>query len=275
MKSLITRADDFGSSHSANLAIYDAIQAGFTRNVSIMACGHFLEEAAEMAADAPNICFGLHGCINSEWSKVTWGPVAPKEKVKSLIDSRGAFYPTQEDLVKHNARIEEIITEYRYQLERARNLGFNIKYMDSHMFPELFVPGLEDAMSTMIEKEGLVDHRYFNRIFPGSDLMNQDKALFEQTLQYMDGQYLFLMHPARYSEEMCAAGNETISGQAVAKARELDYRFVTDPRNKELCEKYHVNLLRYDEAEKLPASCKLDLNAFSKRIDKFSPLTEC
>ena len=34
----ITRADDLGSSYSANQAIEQVIDAGFIKNVSIMAC---------------------------------------------------------------------------------------------------------------------------------------------------------------------------------------------------------------------------------------------
>ena len=268
MKSLITRADDFGSSHAANEAIYRAMQTGFVRNVSVMACGNFIEEAAELAAGQKQICFGLHGCITSEWSKVYWGPVAPREKVRSLVDDRGAFYPSQQDLVTHQIKIEEAITEYRYQLEQVRKLGIPIRYVDSHMFPELFVPGLAEAMSRMIEQEGLIDHKYFNRVFPGGDLINQEKSLFEQNLQHMAGQYLFVMHPARDGAEMRETGNHEVSGAVVAENREKDYRFMTDPKNLELCKQYGVKLLRYDEAEKLLDSYTLNLSDFQRRLEK-------
>ncbi len=42
----ITRADDLGSSYSANQAIEQVIDAGFIKNVSIMACGPAVEDAA-------------------------------------------------------------------------------------------------------------------------------------------------------------------------------------------------------------------------------------
>lgn len=35
-KALITRADDFGSSHSANQAIYEVSKKGIVKNVSVM-----------------------------------------------------------------------------------------------------------------------------------------------------------------------------------------------------------------------------------------------
>lgn len=250
MKALITRADDCGSSHAANEAILEAAETGFIKNISVMACGNFLEEAAEMLSDRKDICFGLHACINSEWTQVTWGPVAPKEKVPSLIDDRGIFYQSPEKLKMHFPVLEEIITEYKYQLEYARKAGFNILYMDSHMFPEVYLPGLGEAMSRLIETEGLVDHKWYNRIIPGNDLFTLNPSLIEKTLAEIEGQYLFVMHPAKYGEEMRMTGNETISGEEIAGARELDYRFLTDRKNVALCEKYKVKLLRYDEAVK-------------------------
>lgn len=84
-KALITRADDFGSSHSANQAIYEVSKKGIVKNVSVMACAPYLEEAAEMLASSKDVTFGMHSVINAEWDRVVWGPVAPKEKVKSLI----------------------------------------------------------------------------------------------------------------------------------------------------------------------------------------------
>lgn len=257
MKAFLTRADDCGSSHAANEAILEAIETGFIKNVSVMACGKYLEEAAEMLSGRKDICFGLHGCINSEWDRVTWGPAAPKEKVSSLIDSRGAFYQSPEELNMHFPVLEEIITEYRYQLEYARKAGFEILYMDSHMFPEMYIPGLSEAMSRLTEAEGLIDHKWYNRIVPGNDLFTSNPHLFEETLTKIEGQYLLVMHPAKYKEEMRMTGNKDISGEAVARARELDYRFLTDQQNVILCEKYKVKLLRYDEAVK-----EQDLNMF-------------
>ena len=59
-KALITRADDFGSSHSANQAIYEVSKKGIVKNVSVMACAPYLEEAAEMLASSKDVTFGMH-----------------------------------------------------------------------------------------------------------------------------------------------------------------------------------------------------------------------
>ena len=111
-KALITRADDFGSSHSANQAIYEVSKKGIVKNVSVMACAPYLEEAAEMLASSKDVTFGMHSVINAEWDRVVWGPVAPKEKVKSLIDHRGVFYQDVLELAAAKPDLAEIITEY-------------------------------------------------------------------------------------------------------------------------------------------------------------------
>lgn len=84
-------------------------------------------------------------------------------------------------------KLEEIITEYKYQLEHVRKAGFNISYMDSHMLPEVYVSGLGEAMSRMIEEEGLIDHKWYNRILPGNDLFAEKPYLFEETLKKWKG----------------------------------------------------------------------------------------
>ena len=113
-KALITRADDFGSSHSANQAIYEVSKKGIVKNVSVMACAPYLEEAAEMLASSKDVTFGMHSVINAEWDRVVWGPVAPKEKVKSLIDHRGVFYQDVLELAAAKPLTEgEIVLSFR------------------------------------------------------------------------------------------------------------------------------------------------------------------
>lgn len=77
MKSIrfITRADDAGSSRSANRAIAQVVDGGFVRNVSLMACGPAIEDAAQLLAHRKDVCFGMHTTLNAEWDKVKWRPL--------------------------------------------------------------------------------------------------------------------------------------------------------------------------------------------------------
>jgi hypothetical protein len=78
--SLVSRADDLGSSHTANVAIAGAAVTGdYIKNVSCMAVGPWIDEGAELLQDRQNVCLGLHAALNSEWDPLKWGPVSPPE----------------------------------------------------------------------------------------------------------------------------------------------------------------------------------------------------
>ena len=248
-KALITRADDFGSSHSANQAIYEVSKKGIVKNVSVMACAPYLEEAAEMLASSKDVTFGMHSVINAEWDRVVWGPVAPKEKVKSLIDHRGVFYQDVLELAAAKPDLDEIITEYKYQLERLRKVGFPIAYIDSHMMPEGDIPGLAEKFDRWVEEEGLINHRYYNRMLPDSDKFSHDRTLFEKEIRKLEGQYKLVLHPAKTSDEMKMTGNHNYSGEFIAWGREDDYEFYNDPTVLSFLQEQGVKLLSYKDAE--------------------------
>lgn len=90
---LITRGDDCGSNHSANVGIKKSIEDGILKNVSLMVTCPSIEEAATWFSGREDICFGLHATLNLEWTDVRWGPVLPNEHVPSLIDEEGFFSP--------------------------------------------------------------------------------------------------------------------------------------------------------------------------------------
>ena len=78
-KYLITRSDDCGSNIAANIAIEKAVGAGFIKNVSIMGCANFVEDAAERLKSCKQVCFGMHGTLNAEWDNLKWNPRMAKK----------------------------------------------------------------------------------------------------------------------------------------------------------------------------------------------------
>lgn len=62
---LVTRADDAGSSRSANRAIHQTATQGIARNISLMACGPQIEDAAKSLCDLDGVDFGLHVCLST------------------------------------------------------------------------------------------------------------------------------------------------------------------------------------------------------------------
>lgn len=250
MLRIITRSDDAGSSRSANAAILKAAQGAFVKNISLMAPGAYIDEAAQMLKEQKHICFGMHFTMNAEWDNVKWGPVCQKLKGTAMTDEHGYFHAEPSLSCEHGADIEMIHTEWNAQLDKLTALGFDIRYADTHMFPELAFEGLADAMSGWIREKGLVDHRYFYHVLPQIDEISSTDGLFEKVLaQTAGGQYFYLTHPAMPLEEMYLTGNRSNPTEKIVEGRKKDMDFVVSPTTIQLCEKYHAEPIRYDEAK--------------------------
>lgn len=155
---LITRGDDLGCTRSLNRATLECFKRGILKNVSVLAATPYVEEAAKMMAKEKGICFGLHCDLTSEWDSVKWGPVAPREKVSSLLDSNGYLFQTN-DGVRASAKADEALIELQAQLDKARKLGFDIRYADLHMGTVQVVQGLPDRFGEWCRQNRLIDTR--------------------------------------------------------------------------------------------------------------------
>lgn len=247
---IITRSDDAGSSMGANKAIFEAVRYPFVKNISLMAPGAYIREAAEFLKDKKHICFGMHFTMNAEWDRIKWGPVSGG-KLTAMLDDRGYFLANPQLSSQNGVSIEMIHTEWEAQLDYLTRLGFDIRYADTHMFPELAFEGLDDAMSEWIREKGLVDHRYFYHVLPQIDDISGQDGLFEKVLsQTAPGQYFYLTHPAMPTEDMYLTGNDGNRTEDIVEHRKNDMNFILSDKTIELCEKYNAVTIRYDEAQK-------------------------
>jgi predicted glycoside hydrolase/deacetylase ChbG (UPF0249 family) len=129
---VIFHADDVGMCYEASLAAQRALTKGLYRSASAMVpCPWFPEMAAWCVAH-PQYDVGLHLTLTSEWKYYRWGPVAPRSQVKGLLDQWGCFYHDVRS-VATSAKAEEVATEIRAQLARARKLGMQPSHIDTHM----------------------------------------------------------------------------------------------------------------------------------------------
>lgn len=89
---LIINADDFGMCHAVNEAIFGVLKDGLVRSTTFMAPCQWMLHAMHFLADHPEVPFGVHLTVISDWVDYRWGPVTPKENGPSLINKAGYFY---------------------------------------------------------------------------------------------------------------------------------------------------------------------------------------
>lgn len=235
-RKLISRADDFGSARAANAAILAALEAGhLIRNVSCMAPGPFLDlDAQALRSYARQVDLGLHLTVNAEWDAIQWQPCAPVGEIRPLLNDRGGFYQTSEALAAAAPPPELVLREAAAQLDRLTALGLPITYLDGHMFPNRFIPGLDQALSQWCREKGLLYAAPLDRLYVGGPAFGPTYAAFshatDQWLRTLSAPVtLYIIHPARLSHETCAFANDSFPPGVVAWERELEYCSAIDP----------------------------------------------
>ncbi len=99
-------------------------------------------------AEHPEIHFGVHLTVISEWIDYRWGPVTPREKVPSLVDGSGYFYNFEqmpEFLAQVN--LDQLETEFRSQIEVVLAAGLEPTHLDWHC---LRISGRVDILELML-----------------------------------------------------------------------------------------------------------------------------
>ena len=115
-KYLIINADDFGMSHSTNLAVFDLFEKGGITSATIMTPCGWAKEAGDWAAQHPEYAVGVHLTFTSEWGKYRWSPIY-QGKTPSLRDKEDFMYH-ESDEFEENCDIDEVENEINAQIKR-------------------------------------------------------------------------------------------------------------------------------------------------------------
>ena len=145
--------------------------------------------------------------------------------------------------------VDEIMAELKAQIDRARALGFAIRYADQHMVFGGVAQGLDEVFDAWCARQGIRNSRRYGQPLP---IVDADGDPVEQLIARLRsaraGQYLIVGHPAYDHPEMRALGHEGYSGEVVAVERDWQRRMFTDPRIVTFCREHGVLPIRYDEA---------------------------
>lgn len=131
-KVLILHIDDVGMSWDSNQGAIQAMEKGVANSLSVMMPCPWVPGFVHYMKDHPDTDAGLHLTLTSEWKDYRWAPLAGRPAVPGLVDEEGALWHSVGQVVK-NASADEVETEIREQLKRARDMGFEPTHLDSHM----------------------------------------------------------------------------------------------------------------------------------------------
>lgn len=222
-----------------------------------MAVGSQIESGAEALAPwASQVDLGLHLTVNAEWDCLKWKPLSPPEAIPALLDEAGNFHQTSLGLERAAPPPEQVLREASAQLDRLTALGLPITYVDGHMFPYLYVPGLEQALRQWCREKGLLYASAYDGLYQGGPAFGPTYEAFSQSVEQwlgtLHGQTrLYVMHPAQFSPETMAFANRDFPAGVVAWERELEYRSAIDPVWTERTERFGLTLTRFRD---LPAA---------------------
>jgi predicted glycoside hydrolase/deacetylase ChbG (UPF0249 family) len=244
-KLIIVHADDLGETHAVNAAAIQSLEAGSINSASVMVPCPWFPEIADYAKSHPGGDFGLHLTLTSERVYYRWGPVAPADKVPSLLDGNKYFHHDWEQNQHINAKEVEI--ELRAQIERALAMGVHPTHLDSHQY-RLIVNGKElfDVMirvahayklPVFVTRDWFADHPYLEESLGPDDIVVDHtvtigpEVLPEKWAEFYisalknlkPGVTEFVIHPGFDDEELRAATRERATWGSAWRQRDFDF----------------------------------------------------
>src|SRR5229473_3337294 len=130
---LIINADDFGRSHASNEATFRALKDAVVSSTTLMVPCPWALHAMQLLSDHPDLPFGVHLTVVCDVSHYRCGPLTSRDKVPSLVDKTGFFYPLEripEFLAQ--VKLSELEVEFRAQIEAVLAAGLSPTHLDWH-----------------------------------------------------------------------------------------------------------------------------------------------
>lgn len=255
---LIINADDFGMCHSVNEAIMAALTAGIVRSTTLMVPCPWALHAIRFLRSHPEISFGVHLTVISDWADYRWGPVTPRDRVSSLIDKAGYFYnfdQMPEFLAQVN--LDQLEIEFRAQIEAVLTAKLKPTHLDWHA---LRLGDREDIPASMLRlaKEYGLALRVMGRIWrekvqsqglPTIDYDFLDSYLIDSATKAARYAELLRELPAGLSEWAVHPGLDNAELRVIdpdgSHIRQTDFDFLISPQVKDIITEEGIILLDY------------------------------
>jgi len=260
---LIINADDFGMCHAVNEAIRRVLQDGIVCSTSLMVPCPWALHAMHFLADHPEIPFGIHLTVISEWADYRWGPVTPGEKVPSLLDKglpgQARYFYDFEHMPEFLAqvRLDELEMEFRAQIQVVLAAGLLPTHLDWHCLRIGDRADIFDLMLRLAREYGLAlrvagrswIEKLQSRGFPTNDYdfldsyrldpVNKAARYAELLRELPVGLSEWAVHPGLDSSELLAIEP---GGYHI---RQTDFDFLMSQQAKDIVREEGINLLDY------------------------------
>ncbi|QDV49940.1 polysaccharide deacetylase family protein [Gimesia fumaroli] len=251
---VIIHADDAGMSHSVNLGTIEGMKKGVVSSASIMVPCPWFKEFADFAKKNPELDYGIHLTLNSEWKNYRWGPVASRDQVPSLIDQENYLWDNVGQVMQH-VNVKDAEKELRAQIQRAKKFGVPLSHLDTHMgavvsrpdllemyvnlgieyqLPVLFVANLDPKkygliaekgkeLKVVLEKNGLPVLDDLVQFYGEPDYEKRKNTYLETLRNLKPGVTQIIIHCGIHNQELQNITNSS-------SRRDGDRRVFTDPK---------------------------------------------
>jgi chitin disaccharide deacetylase len=255
---LIINADDFGMCHAVNEAIIGTLKKGIVRSTTLMVPCPWAWHALHFLADHPEIPFGVHLTVISEWVDYRWGPVTPREKVPSLINAAGYFYNFDHmPGFLAQVRLAELEMEFRAQIEVVLAAGLQPTHVDWHALRIGGRADISDVMFKLAREYGLAlrvrGRAWIEKVqsqgLPANDYDFLDSYLLDPVTKVANYAELLRKLPVGLSEWAVHPGLDTPELLAIEPAgnriRQTDFDFLTSQQAHDIVKEEGIILLDY------------------------------
>lgn len=255
-KKLLIRCDDIGMSHSINMAAKELIESGVVFSASVMFPCAWYQEAVDMLKSHPQIAVGVHLTLNAEWKNYRWGPISGRDKVPSLVDEHGYFFPSRATFFANNPKLQEVEIELRAQIDRAIKSGLKISYLDYHMGTAVDNLDMRKIVEKLAKEYKLGISRYFNEVEFKNMYSEPIETKYDSLRSRMNtietsNIYLLVCHIGKDNDELRAMIDMNKFGLSeMSKHRNAELNALINSKKEKLFEKYNVRLVNYSEVIK-------------------------
>jgi hopanoid biosynthesis associated protein HpnK len=163
MRNLIVNADDLGWTAGVNRGNAEAHRHGIVTSTSLLANGSAFADGVKTASELPGLGVGVHLNLSDG------APIAPAERVKSLLNEDGEFAGGPESLLMRlttkSLQAKEVEREWDAQIEKVRGAGIRPTHLDGHKHVQM-LPGLFGIALRLAKRHGIAAVRVSHEASP-------------------------------------------------------------------------------------------------------------